>query len=206
MNISLVQKVVFWSACMACTASGSAPISDDRLCPGIVVRATVADFTVTGGRATATLTVAHVYCGPQAAQGATFIVSGPKNGQSTNGSPSMIPAYRNGESQIWMIARDGRDQDHWVVDFVTPHRMGRGLGYLNLPGRDRVPFTHYPDVKAWAEAVEETVRAPAGDRRKLLEDYSRSDVFQIREWARDVLGIRAPEAPTTRPTSQPTTR
>lgn len=184
----------------AATAPTKAPdLSNERLCPATLVMATVRDVNVSRREATAHLKVSHVYCGPSSAQGATFVVSGPADGQSNNFSPSMMPPYRPGESQIWMIRESPKQPEVWIADPVIPHRIGRGLG---LPARDSVAATHFPEMREWAEAVEKTVRAPEGDRRSLLEGFAQSSDPPLKQWAHDMLSPPRPRRPSTNPSTR----
>jgi hypothetical protein len=202
MNATFVVFAVISLSC-AWAVAGEPPASNERLCPSTLVEAKVIDVGGTLTRQDATLLVTEVFCGMHSAKDKTFSISGPRSGESNNGSPSMLPPYEVGEVQIWMVMRDTRDSNRWVADIATPNYMGEGLGYISLPARKAVERTHYPETLAWARAVQTAAKAPADEQRKLLEHYAGGDVRQIRLWARSVLGSNKPAASTTQPSTRP---
>ncbi|MCI0664323.1 MAG: hypothetical protein L0220_24965 [Acidobacteria bacterium] len=161
------------AGCTLAAGEGQPIISQDAVCPGILVEAKVIAVAEQQGVINATLQVSDVYKGEVNTEGHTFSVSANKSGQGSYGL-SFYPPLKQGQVGIWLMKSD--------TDKVAPDlAMGR-LRYVKLPSRQGVD-ARYTQTKNWAESVEAVSKASPESRLTLMKNYALSKTPEVSAWA-----------------------
>lgn len=148
-----------------------------------------------------TLSITHVYAGPLALLGRTFVVNSPKDGSNWN-NQYIVPALTKGERGVFVVtwgldplayggvALDGLNPE--CLTYLIPEYNSVGIavdrtnypgGYTyDLPVRDR-DVKLYRQAQSDAQTVEKLSKLPRQQQINLLRRYARSQESDLSTWA-----------------------